>query len=112
MGPLVFLVFLAFWLLSLVYSVAVQRWRGYCGSPSLVIASVGIVFRGIQKGQKRRHLSRHSKRGCDGKNEGMSAGPVNVIDMVDTKNSDFFQFDDPVIKWSPGRYSDSSLLTF
>jgi hypothetical protein len=56
-----------------------------------------IVFRGIHKDKSEGIFIAIPSPDEKGRNEGISAGPLNVVDIVDTNSFDFFGFGDPVI---------------
>lgn len=66
-----------------------------------------LVFRGIHKDRSEGIFIAIPSLDEKGKNEGISAGPVSVVDIVDTNNFDFFGFGDPVIN-NVGIVADSA----
>jgi hypothetical protein len=59
-----------------------------------------IVFRGILKYRNEGIFTVKPNLSDDGPNDGVSAGPVRLTDIVDSTNPDFFDFGDPVINES------------
>lgn len=65
-------------------------------------ASGEIVFEGVQKDRSEGIFLLKPNRDGEGTS---GTGPASVIDVIDTNNSDFFQFGDPVIN-EPGIVAD------